>query len=211
MGHWLRGRILFIADVDTLGDRLIPVVQSCLEGGVRMIQLRGKNLADQELYRLALTLRQITVAAGALLFINDRLDIAMAVEADGVHLGQHDLPLQVARPLLPNKILGKTCRNAEQAEEAQRQGADYVGLGAIFPSPTKPSAPVIGLETLKQVRTAVSLPICAIGGIHAENLADVLLAGADFVALISAISEADEPGKAAALLMRLCEALSSQG
>ena len=104
-----------------------------------------------------------------------------------------------------------TCRNPEQAEEAQRQGADYVAVGAVFASPTKPSAPVVGLETLRQVRARVSLPICAIGGIGGEKVAQVLRAGADFVAVVSALSQADQPREAAAMLVRASDAVRPQG
>ena len=203
---WLRGRVLFIADLESLGDRLKPTVRACLEGGVRMVQLRGKRASDLGLYRLGLDLRDLCSKAGALLFINDRVDLALAVEADGVHLGQGDLPLPVARSLAPSIILGATCRTAEQAAQAQSSGADYVALGAVFPSPTKPEAPVVGLERLREVRAAVSLPICAIGGITVANAAEVFQVGADFVAVISLLAEAEDPVWAAAGLVELCGA-----
>jgi thiamine-phosphate pyrophosphorylase len=170
-----------------------------------MVQLRGKNVPDEAFHRQGAILRELTAAAGSLLFVNDRVDIALAIKADGVHLGQQDTPIDVARRLLLSQILGITCRNPEQAENAQRLGADYIGVGAIFPSPTKPSAPVIGLETLRQVREKVMIPICAIGGIGIDNITEVFRAGADFVAVVSAISQAEEPTKAAKSLVQLSE------
>lgn len=203
---WLRGRVLFIADSDSLGDRLVPLVGACLGGGVKMVQLRAKHLPDQEFYARAVALRELVAAADSVLFINDRVDMALAVEADGVHLGEDDLPVRVARRLLPGRIIGATCRNLEQAETVQSRGADYVSLGAIFPSPTKPSSPVVGLETLKEVAKAVSIPVCAIGGIGLENLGEVLSSGADFVAVSAAISKAPDPEKAAASLVKIAAA-----
>jgi len=202
---WLRGRIVFIADLDSLAGRLVPVVEACLEGGVKMVQLRGKNQSDRHLYGRGVALREMTTAAGAHLFVNDRVDLALALEADGVHLGQEDLPVSVVKGLSRDCIVGKTCRTPESAEEAQGQGADYVSVGAMFPSLTKPSVPVVGLERLGQIKGRVQVPVCAIGGINAANLREVLRAGADFVAVISALSGAEEPRKTAALLGRICE------
>ncbi|MFQ6122085.1 MAG: thiamine phosphate synthase, partial [Dehalococcoidales bacterium] len=123
-----------------------------------------------------------------LFIINDHLDLALAVDADGLHLGQDDLPIKLARQLLPiDKILGSSVRTLEQATTAQAEGADYIAVGSIYPSPSKETAEVVGLERLRQIRQAVTLSLVAIGGINQGNVAQVLAAGADAVAVISAV------------------------
>lgn len=168
---------------------LVDVLAQAAENGVRLFQYRDKTSPMREAYRQATKLRRAAADARALLFVNDRCDLALAVDADGVHLGQDDLPLSHARSLLgPAKIIGVSTHRASQVEEATRGGADYLGFGPIFPTRTKPHhEPVVGIEGLRQIRPLTQLPVFAIGGITIDSLDAVIEAGADGVAVISAI------------------------
>ena len=139
--------------------------------------------------------------------MNDYLDLALAADADGLHLGQKDLPLPVARKLLPmDKILGGSVTTLEQATAAESEGADYIGVGSIYPTTSKETAKVVGLETLRQIRQGVTLPLVAIGGITKDNVAEVMAAGADSVAVISAVVQAKAPEEAARQIVTRIEA-----
>jgi len=171
---------------------LVDVLIQAAENGVRLFQYRDKTSPMREAYRQAAKLRRAAADARALLFVNDRCDLALAVDADGVHLGQDDLPLSHARSLLgPAKIIGVSTHQASQVEEATRGGADYLGFGPIFPTGTKPHhEPVVGIEGLRQIRPLTQLPVFAIGGITIDSLDAVIGVGADGVAVISAILDA---------------------
>jgi len=139
--------------------------------------------------------------------VNDYLDIALAADADGLHVGQGDFPVEIARKLLPmDKILGCSVTTLEQAEAAVADGADHLGVGSMYPTPTKTTAKVIGLEILRQIRQKMSLPLIAIGGITCDNTAEVKAAGADAVAVISAVLGAKEPAEAARQITEIFEA-----
>jgi thiamine-phosphate pyrophosphorylase len=178
-------------------------VRALIESDVGMIQLRDKNLSDRELLSVATRVRDIchnpTVEAeGCLLIINDRPDIAAAVDADGVHLGQDDLPVKAARQILgPRKIIGVSTHNIEQARQAVLDGADYIGVGPTFQSTTKSFETFPGMTLLKQVAEEISLPAFAIGGITLEKMDEVLATGIKRVAVSGAIAKADEPGEVA--------------
>ena len=176
-----------ILDPDQTGDRpFAPVLDAMLAGGVSVLQLRVKDRPADEFLRLALTARERTSRAGCLFIVNDRVDIALAAGADGVHLGQEDLPLEAARPLVGKRLIGVSTHGAEQAEEAERGGADYIGFGPMFPTRTKETGyETRGLSMLASVRRRVSLPIVAIGGITAGHVAQTWSAGADAAAMIS--------------------------
>jgi thiamine-phosphate pyrophosphorylase len=178
--------------------------EEVLEGGCRIIQLRNKKASTIQIYEEAMKLRKITHNYNALLIINDRVDIALSCEADGVHLGKEDLPLPVARKLLGKRIIGFSVDNLEEALQAQEEGADYVSLGPIFPTLSKADAGLpVGLEELANVRRHISLPLVAIGGINRYNLIDVVKNGADAVAVISAVSQSPSPRQAVEELVRL--------
>lgn len=183
----LPSRLYAILDPDQTGDRpLAPVLDAMLAGGVSVLQLRVKERPADEFLRLALTVREHTSRAGCLFIVNDRVDIALAAGADGVHLGQEDLPLEAARPLVGKRLIGVSTHSVEQAEEAERGGADYIGFGPMFPTRTKETGyETRGLTMLASVRRRVSLPIVAIGGITAENVAQTWSNGADAAAMIS--------------------------
>ena len=188
-----------IIDTQVLkGRNHIEIASQTIRGGAKIIQLRGKHQSKKELLPLAQQLKNLCAEHNILFIVNDYLDIALATDADGLHLGQNDLPLKVARKLLPiDKILGCSTHSMEQAIAAEAEGADYIGVGSIYPTPSKETATVVGLDTLRQVRQAVSLPLVAIGGITGDNAAEVTTAGADSVAVISAVLQAENPGKAA--------------
>ena len=185
------------------GRRLEEIARQALQQGIRTFQLRVKTSETGVFYDLASTLAPVIQAAGGLFIVNDRCDVALAVGADGVHLGQEDLPVAEARALLgPRMLIGISTHNVVQALEAEALGADYVGFGPIFPTPTKSHPePVVGIERLREVRARVRLPIVAIGGITAANIRMVADAGADAPAVLSAVLAAPDPTRAIAELM----------
>jgi thiamine-phosphate pyrophosphorylase len=183
---------------------LTDLVNIALEAKVRLFQLRVKTPETRTFYQAAEALCPLVQQGGGTFIVNDRCDVAMAVGADGVHLGQDDLPLADARAILGSgKLIGISTHNLTQAIQAEAGGADYIGFGPIFPTTTKENPdPVVGLAGLREVRAKVRIPIVAIGGITAKNAADVLAAGADCIAVVSAVLSAPDPGKAIAELMK---------
>jgi thiamine-phosphate pyrophosphorylase len=180
------------------------VVRQLLKGGVKMIQLRAKATSSRDFLELAQIARELTTPFGCKLIVNDRVDIALASAADGVHLGQEDLPLQIGRNLLGDKIIGISTHNVDQAKEAEENGADYIGFGPMFGTSTKDTGySARGLEMLAELRAVVALPIVAIGGITETTVQDVWHAGADAAAMISDILKAEEiTAKVSAILAR---------
>jgi len=179
----------------TAGRPLHLVVEAALRGGARAFQLREKDLSPRDLYPLALEMRQLTRTYGAHLLINDRVDVALAVDADGVHLTTTSLPATVARQLLgPGRLIGVSTHSIAEAQTAADEGADFVVFGPVFYTPSKaPYGEPVGLNALQAVRAAINLPILAIGGVKKANLDQVLAAGASGIAVISAIISADDP------------------
>jgi thiamine-phosphate pyrophosphorylase len=178
-----------------------------LAAGVRIIQLRMKTPDTGKFYEVAAVLCPLVQKGGGVFIVNDRCDVAMAVGADGVHLGQEDLPLRDARTILgPGVLIGISTHNLSQALEAEAGGADYIGFGPIFPTTSKENPdPVVGVPGLREVRAKVRVPIVAIGGINAKNIREVLASGADCAAVLSAVLAARDPSGALAELMRLVE------
>ena len=171
---------------------LKEIVTIVLSAGVRWIQYREKDKSRRDIYRGALMLRELTDKFRASLIVNDYADIAIAVNADGVHLGQDDLPLKEARKILgKEKIIGISTHSIEQAIEAEQGGASYIGFGPIFHTKTKDAGEPKGIEILREVKRHIKIPVIAIGGISAENLESVIDAGADAVAVSSAIIQGD--------------------
>jgi thiamine-phosphate pyrophosphorylase len=194
---------------DTLGDpqrSYVELAAAIVRGGAFLLQLRVKDRPTRELVQIARDVKTITDAAGVVLIINDRADIAALVDAAGVHVGQNDLPAETARSILgPDKIVGVSTHNLAQAEAAARSGAaSYIAFGPIFATASKTNAdPVQGIEALRQVRRIADLPIVAIGGITAATMAEVLDAGAEAVAMIGEIVKApDVEAKVRSLLSR---------
>lgn len=183
------------------GRSHLEIAEAALAGGANVIQLREKEASSLELYRTGLSIREIATREGALFIMNDRADIALAVNADGVHLGQDDLPLPAARRLLgPDKLIGCSVENPEQAAIAETQGASYVAIGPIYEArKSKADAgPPVGPQAIAAIRRVTRLPIVAIGGIKAHHIAEVIGAGADSVAVISAVVSAPDVKAAAA-------------
>ena len=179
------------------------LARTAIAEGAGAIQLRTKNISDAEMLAIAAELRELTDETGRIFIVNDRPDVAAIVAADGVHLGQHDLPIAEARRLLrPGAIVGKSSHTIQQARAAVTEGADYVSVGPIFATGTKDAGAPVGLELLKQAAREISLPLVAIGGISAGNVAEVLAAGARCVAVCSAICAAEDPKAAAAAIAR---------
>lgn len=181
------------------------VIASLAAGGANIVQLREKSLADGALYDLALLYRRETARHGMLLIINDRVDIAQLCGADGVHLGRDDLPITAARALLgAGAIIGASAHTLAQALEAQRQGASYVNIGPLFPTPTKPGATAIGLEPVRQAARALAIRFTVMGGVTIENIDTVIAAGARKVGVVSAIFGAQDIAAATrALIARI--------
>lgn len=169
-------------------DTLEEAVELAIKGGATIIQLREKNCTSREFYELALSIKDITDAYEVPLIINDRLDIALAVHADGVHLGQSDIPVQVARNVMgPNCIVGATANTLEKAKEAWQSGADYLGVGDVFGSATKNDTKPVELKELKKICDTVKIPVVAIGGISKKNIHLLKDTGVAGVAVISAV------------------------
>jgi thiamine-phosphate pyrophosphorylase len=166
------------------------VAKGCVCAGVKIIQLRDKTEDTGGFYHNALLIRRITKGK-ALFIINDRADIAKLVNADGLHVGQGDLPIKAARALLgPHKILGLSCHSLKEALSAQREGADYISIGPVFKTPTKPRYRAVGLKLLQEAHQCVKIPIAAIGGIHKDNIAYVKKTNAAMIAVVRAICKA---------------------
>lgn len=197
--------LYFVADRDALpGRQLLETTRAALQGGVTAVQLRDKSGGTREMLELARALLALTRAAGVPLIVNDRADVALALGADGVHVGQDDLPALDVRQLIgPERILGVSAGTVAEARQAQADGADYTGAGDVFGTLSKPDAgPPIGLSALAEIARAVALPVVGIGGITEANAASVTEAGAAGVAVISAITRSSNPEDAARCLRK---------
>jgi len=182
------------------------IVEAALDGGATVIQLRKKSMPMREQYRLALALRTLTREHEALLIINDHADLAIAADADGVHLGQDDLPPDAVRALpgFEGRLIGRSTHSLAQAQLAVHEAADYIAVGPIYPTPTKEGRPAVGTALVSRVAGVVDRPFVAVGGIDLENLPTVVEAGAPAVAVVRAVYDAPDPAEAA---RRLHEAL----
>ena len=176
------------------GRDLLEILEAAIAGGCRMVQLREKTWPSGRVLPLAERLRARCRKAGVTFIVNDRVDLALAVEADGVHLGQDDLPSRAARPLLrPGMLLGRSTHSVAQACAAAAESADYVAVGSMFPTSTKPDFELVGPALVRELRGEIRVPLVGIGGITMDNVGEVIRAGADGVAVISAVCSADDP------------------
>jgi thiamine-phosphate pyrophosphorylase len=203
-----RLRLHVLTDRDwSQGRDMLAVAAAALDGGATVIQLRDKTASTRTLIAAGLALRSLTREHNALLIVNDRIDVALAVDADGAHVGQDDMPAALARRLLgPERILGVSAGTLEEAAEATSAGADYLGIGPIFATATKADAgPATGPLLLAKVTQRFSLPLVAIGGISAENAAEAIQAGAAGIAVISAVVAAEDIAAAARNLRSIVE------
>ncbi|WP_410767014.1 thiamine phosphate synthase [Haloferax sp. DFSO60] len=190
-----------VTQSDLSGGRTsVEVVEAALRGGIDVIQLREKHASARTRYELGQAIRELTANEDVLFVVNDRVDIAVAVDADGVHLGDDDVPIDVAREqLADDALIGRSVSTVEGAKEAESAGADYLGVGAVFETSskdTKAEQSEIGLKRVEDIADTVSIPIVGIGGITPDNATDVVAAGADGVAVISAITAAPNPADA---------------
>lgn len=200
--------LYLVTDSDlSRGRALLDIVRAAVDGGVTCVQMREKAVSSREYLERLSPVRELLRERGIPLFVNDRVDIALAVEADGVHLGQTDMPLSLARQIAGDRlIIGISCETAQDAIEAERGGADYVSVSPVFATPTKTdTAPALGLDGVRAIRAAVRLPVVTIGGINAANAADLIRAGADGICVVSAIVAAPNPRAAAASLRNIVE------
>jgi thiamine-phosphate pyrophosphorylase len=175
------------------GRSNLEVLKAVIQGGARIIQLREKEYSGKKMYDLALKFREITTKAGVLLIINDHVDIAMAVAADGVHLGQDDLPLNAARKIAPELLIGASTHSLPEATQAQKEGADYINIGPIFPTGTKEGLKrFLGPEAIAAISPRIDVPFTVMGGISESNIDQVLTYGARRVAMVTAITQAPD-------------------
>jgi thiamine-phosphate pyrophosphorylase len=192
------------------GRQLEEILCAAVAGGCRMVQLREKEWPSGRLLPLATRLRDQSRQAGVTFIVNDRVDLAVAVDADGVHLGQDDLPAPVARSLLrPGMLLGVSTHSMEQAQAAQAAGADYVAVGSMFATATKPDFELVGPSLIRALRPQIRVPLVGIGGITPDNVSEVIAAGADGVAVISAVCGAADPTAASRRFVERIEAARS--
>jgi len=175
----------------------LEVLDAVVRGGGRIIQLRNKQIARRDLFALAKKFRETTARAGVLLIINDAIDVALAVDADGVHLGQDDLPLEAARRIAPDMLIGISTHNVAQAKAACAGGADYINIGPVFPTGTKEHLETfLGPEGIREISPHVTAPFTVMGGIKESNIDQVLDAGARRVALVTAVTQAPDMAEA---------------
>jgi len=189
-----------ITEAFCAGRPSLSVLEQVLAAGVSLVQLREKDLEGRNLYELAVAYRRRTAAARALLIIDDRLDIALAAGADGVHLGQADLPVAAARRAAPELIVGASSHSLEEALAAQEAGAGYVNIGPIFPTATKPGAVFLGLDAISRIAPRLRISWSTMGGINQSNIAQVVARGARHPAVMSAVTAAPDIGAAARAL-----------
>ena len=204
-----RGMLLYaVTDQSWLkeGQTLLSVCEDVLANGATFLQIREKDLDAACFETEAAKLKALCVQYGVPYVVNDSVEIALAIDADGVHVGQSDIRGRDIRSLIgPDKILGISAGTVEEAQAAEKAGADYIGVGAVFGTSTKKNARNLSVEKLREITDAVSIPVVAIGGINARNLMDLSGSGVDGVAVVSAIFAAEEPGKATADLLKLAE------
>ncbi|WP_407309241.1 thiamine phosphate synthase [Desulfosporosinus sp. SB140] len=185
--------LYLVTDRIQLGKRdLAHSVELAIQGGVTLVQLREKSISTREFLEIAYQVKEITSRYKIPLFINDRLDIALAVDADGLHIGQDDLPLTKAKELFPNKLIGVSASNLAEALLAAEQGADYLGVGAMYSTSTKSDAKLVSLDELELIKKSVSIPVVAIGGINQQNVQQIMDTRIDGVAIVSAILAQDD-------------------
>lgn len=197
------GLYLVTSQCLSAGRTTPEIVKAALAGGVRLIQLREKEMPLRDYVSLAKTVRTLTADAGALLIINDRVDVALAVGADGVHLGQDDFPIPEARRLAPDLIIGASTHSVEEAMIAQQEGASYINIGPIYPTGTKVwEGEFLGLDGLKTISKITRVPFSVMGGIKQSHIPGLVNAGARIIALVTAITAAPDPESAARDLLK---------
>ena len=189
---------------DKTDDEFLNIIEEAIKGGTTIVQLREKTASTKEFYDLALKVKEITSRYGVPLLINDRIDIALAVGSEGVHIGQDDMPADIAREIIgEDKILGVSASTVEEAKKAEIDSADYIGSGAVFPTSTKDDADSVSKEELKEIVDSIDIPVVAIGGITVENASTLKGSGIAGVSVVSAIMSAEDPKEASEKLKEI--------
>ena len=185
-------------------EKFLNTIEEAIKGGVTVVQIREKTAETLDFYNLALKVKEITTKYNVPLIINDRVDVALAIDAEGVHVGQSDMPCDVTRKLIgEDKILGVSAATIDEAIKAEKDGADYIGTGAVFPTATKDDAPSITKQDLKDVVDSINIPVVAIGGITLENASQLKDTGIAGLSVVSAIMSAENPKKASQTLLNI--------
>ena len=185
-------------------EKFLNTIEEAIKGGTTVVQIREKTADTLDFYNLALRVKEITTKYNVPLIINDRVDVALAIDADGVHVGQSDMPCDVTRRLIgENKILGVSAATIEEAKKAQKDGADYIGTGAVFPTQTKDDAPSVTKQELKEIVDSIDIPVVAIGGINLENAHELTDTGISGLSVVSAIMSSDNPKKSSEELLKI--------
>ena len=185
-------------------EKFLKTIEEGIKGGVSVVQIREKTADTLDFYNLALKVKKITDPYNVPLIINDRVDVALAIDADGVHVGQSDMPCDVTRKLVgPDKIVGVSAATIDEAKKAENDGADYIGTGAVFPTATKDDAPKITKKDLKEVVDSINIPVVAIGGINLENASELKDTGIKGLSVVSAIMSSEDPKKSAEKLLNI--------
>ena len=185
-------------------EKFLKTIEEAIKGGTTVVQIREKTADTLDFYKLALKVKDITTKYNVPLIINNRVDIALAIDADGVHVGQSDMPCDVTRGLIgEDKILGVSAATIEEAKKAQRDGADYIGTGAVFPTQTKDDAPSVTKQELKEIVESIDIPVVAIGGINLENARELVDTGISGLSVVSAIMSSDNPKKSSEELLKI--------
>ena len=185
-------------------EKFLKTIEEAIKGGVSVVQIREKTADTLDFYNLALKVKKITDQYNVPLIINDRVDVALAIDADGVHVGQSDMPCDVTRKLVgPDKIVGVSAATIDEAKKAENDGADYIGTGAVFATATKDDAPKITKKDLKEVVDSINIPVVAIGGINLENASELKDTGIKGLSVVSAIMSSEDPKKSAEKLLNI--------
>ena len=196
--------LYLVTDNSENEKKFLKTIEEAILGGVSVVQIREKTAETLEFYNLAIKVKKITTKYNVPLIINDRVDVALAIDADGVHVGQSDMPCDITRKLIgENKILGVSATTIEEAKKAENNGADYIGTGAIFPTTTKNDAPSVTKKDLSDIANSINIPVVAIGGITIENANELKNTGISGLSVVSAIMSADNPKKASEKLLNI--------
>ena len=185
-------------------DEFLEIIEKAIKGGTTVVQIREKEGETLDFYNLALKVKEITSKYNVPLIVNDRIDVALAIKSEGVHIGQTDMPADVARSLIGDEmILGVSASTVEEARKAEKDGADYIGTGAVFPTATKDDAPSITKDDLKEVTGSINIPTVAIGGITLENANELAGTGIAGISVVSAIMNTEDPKTASENLLKI--------
>ena len=196
--------LYLVTDNSDEEEKFLKTIEEAILGGVTVVQIREKTADTLDFYNLAVKVKEITTKYDVDLIINDRVDVALAIDADGVHVGQSDMPCDITRKLIgEDKILGVSAATIEEAKKAENDGADYIGTGAVFPTSTKDDAPSITKQDLIDIVKSINIPVVAIGGITLENASELKDTGIAGLSVVSAIMGADNPKKASEKLLNI--------